>query len=151
MAGIRLGNTAELWRDPELGLRVDDDHSNEPDGDDATALLGAKLITASHIARALDAPCERCRRAAAAGRPRRECSGIGCSRWSIRRARRWMRRSQCPQRSGAPPCPARSGGTCACQIGVQLWPGGAWITTLSRLRERFPDVADLVLVHQEDG
>lgn len=121
----------------------------EPESD-ATALLGARLITASDIARALDSPCERCRRAEAAGKPRPDCRGIGCNRWSVRRARRWMRRSQCRQGPGESPCAARTGGVCACQVGVQLWPGGVWTTTLARLRDKFPDIADIVLVGRDD-
>lgn len=144
MTGVRSGNTAELWCDPQLGLRAFED--DESEADDASALLGAKLITAADIAKALDSPCERCRRAEAARKPQRDCRGIGCNRWSVRRARRWMRRSQCRQGPGEAPCSARTGGVCQCQVGVQLWPGGVWTTTLARLRDKFPDIADLVLV-----
>lgn len=46
------------------------------------------------------------------------------ARWSTRRAREWL------QKSGA---------------GFQLSPRGPWVTTRQRLRDRFPDVLDLIL------
>jgi hypothetical protein len=144
---VAMGNGAELWREPGLGLDVDD----EPDTNtDATALLTARLISASDVARALDAPCSRCRQAEREGKPRRQCRSLGCDRWSTRRARRLLRRSQCRQQPGDPPCPARLGGRCPCQLGMQLWPNGPWRTTLAALRDRLPGVADLVLVGRAD-
>jgi hypothetical protein len=52
-------------------------------------------------------------------------------RWTTRRARKWLRKS------GA---------------GFQLSPRGPWTTTRQRLRERFGDVLDVVLIQlDEDG
>lgn len=127
---------------------ADDDLDDEPDA--AAALRRAKLISAHAIARALDSPCERCVRAEQEGTSRRDCRRLGCDRWSTRRARRWLRRAQCVHQGDSPPCPARTGGRCHCQIGLQLWPGGPWHTTLARLRDRFPDLADVLLVAQGD-
>ena len=50
-------------------------------------------------------------------------------RWTTRRARKWL------QKSGA---------------GFQLSPRGPWVTTRQRLKERFPDVLDLLLVQLAD-
>jgi len=152
MTGVRSGNTAELWRQPQLGLDLGDEPERD---DDAPAgvegLRSAKLITAAMIARVLDSPCAKCAQAEQRGLPRKPCRALGCDRWSTRRARRWMRRSQCPSRPGAPPCPARSGGACSCQVGFRLAAGGQWCTTLPRLRDRFPDLLDLALVAQADA
>jgi hypothetical protein len=115
-----------------------------------TLLLGSKLISAAVIARVLDSPCALCRRAEAARQPRPACHALGCDRWSTRRARRWMRRSQCSQRPGEPECPARHGASCECQVGFRLAVGGPWCTTLGRLRTKFPDLADLILMAQSD-
>jgi hypothetical protein len=151
MVGVRLGNTAELWRDPELGVSFDPDPDPEEDSPvDAQALRSAKLISAAMIAKVLDAPCTKCARAEQDGTPRKGCRVLGCDRWSTRRARRWMRRSQCSQHPGAPACPARTGGGCSCTVGFRLAAGGAWCTTLARLRDKFPDLLDLVLVAQAD-
>lgn len=149
MTGVRHGSGAELWREPGLGLGVDGEHDDE-DASPAAGLIAAKLITARAIARALDSPCARCRRAEREGTPRRDCNVVGCDRWSTRRARRWMRRSQCLQRPGDPPCPARTGGRCACQVGFQLSTGGQWATTLQRLRDRAPDLSDVMLIDRDD-
>lgn len=50
-------------------------------------------------------------------------------RWTTRRARKWLRRSG---------------------SGFQLAPRGPWVTTRQRLRERFPDVLDIVLLQADD-
>jgi hypothetical protein len=160
MARVPPGNTAELWREPGLGrnasgeLDEDDedahDHADDYADDHAEQLRTAKLISAAMIAKVLDSPCAKCVRAKQEGTDRHDCRTLGCDRWSTRRARRWLRRSQCVQQHGDPPCPARTGGRCHCQVGFRLAAGGPWCTTMARLRDRFPDLLDLVLVAQAD-
>ncbi len=78
--------------------------------DPLDVLRTKKLLTSADIARALSSESDR---------------------WTTRRARKWLRRSQ---------------------AGFQLGPRGPWVTTRQRLRERFPDVLDLVLLQvEEDG
>jgi len=144
--GTRVGTDWLKRTEAELRGAIDD----EPDVDDATALLSARLISASDISRALDSPCARCRAAERAGQARKDCRSIGCDRWSTRRARRLLRRSQCRQQANDPPCAARAGGRCHCQLGWQLWAGGPWRTTIACLRDRLPGVADLLLLGRAD-
>lgn len=136
------------WVERALDAEAERRGAVEPD---VTELLGAKLISAAVIAKLLDSPCPRCARRQREGLPRLSCQALGCDRWSTRRARRWLRRSQCPPSApDAPQCRARSGGSCACQVGFRLAAQGQWCTTITRLRDRFPDLCDLLLLAREE-